>query len=46
MGYVVGTGLGRNADGRLDPVTAVILPAGKSLGMYNQIVCKDLFVSY
>lgn len=32
MGYVVGTGLGRRSDGRLDPVTAVILPAGKSLG--------------
>lgn len=32
MGYVVGTGLGKNAEGRIDPVTAVILPAGKSLG--------------
>lgn len=34
MGYVIGTGLGRNSDGRLDPVTAVILPAGKSLGIF------------
>lgn len=32
MGYIIGTGLGKNAEGRIDPVTAVILPAGKSLG--------------
>lgn len=32
MGYVTGTGLGRYADGRIEPVQAVILPAGKSLG--------------
>nr|CAH7713695.1 unnamed protein product [Callosobruchus chinensis] len=31
MGYVVGTGLGRRSEGRIDPVTAVILPHGKSL---------------
>ncbi|KAL3278686.1 hypothetical protein HHI36_016223 [Cryptolaemus montrouzieri] len=31
MGYIVGTGLGKKSDGRIDPVTAVILPAGKSL---------------
>ncbi|KAJ8976943.1 hypothetical protein NQ317_010139 [Molorchus minor] len=31
MGYIVGTGLGKKSDGRVDPVTAVILPAGKSL---------------
>ncbi|KAJ8945820.1 hypothetical protein NQ314_009042 [Rhamnusium bicolor] len=31
MGYIVGTGLGRNAEGRIDPITAVILPSGKSL---------------
>lgn len=34
MGYVVGTGLGPKADGRIEPVTAVILPAGKSLGIF------------
>lgn len=34
MGYIVGTGLGKHAEGRIDPVTAVILPAGKSLGIY------------
>ncbi|KAJ8917177.1 hypothetical protein NQ315_012669 [Exocentrus adspersus] len=31
MGYIVGTGLGKNAEGRINPVTAVILPQGKSL---------------
>ncbi|KAG5896479.1 hypothetical protein JTB14_005860 [Gonioctena quinquepunctata] len=31
MGYITGTGLGKNADGRIDPVSAVVLPAGKSL---------------
>lgn len=31
MGYVKGTGLGKRADGRLEPVEAVVLPAGKSL---------------
>lgn len=36
MGYIVGTGLGKLADGRLEPVTAVILPAGKSLGKKKQ----------
>ncbi|GLV44188.1 uncharacterized protein CBL_12516 [Carabus blaptoides fortunei] len=31
MGYVTGTGLGRYAEGRIEPVQAVVLPAGKSL---------------
>ncbi|KAK9872580.1 hypothetical protein WA026_018711 [Henosepilachna vigintioctopunctata] len=31
MGYITGTGLGKLSDGRIDPVSAVILPAGKSL---------------
>lgn len=35
MGYVIGTGLGKNAEGIIEPVTAVILPAGKSLGKSN-----------
>lgn len=39
MGYVVGTGLGRRADGRTEPVTAVILPPGKSLG--KNIILND-----
>lgn len=38
MGYVVGTGLGPRADGRIEPVTAVILPAGKSLGKHHFVV--------
>ncbi|XP_078045261.1 zinc finger CCCH-type with G patch domain-containing protein [Augochlora pura] len=31
MGYVVGTGLGKNSDGRIVPVETTVLPAGKSL---------------
>ena len=32
MGYVTGTGLGKKSDGRINPVEATVLPAGKSLG--------------
>lgn len=32
MGYITGTGLGKRADGRMDPVEATVLPARKSLG--------------
>lgn len=35
MGYVTGTGLGKHGDGRLEPVEAVVLPVGKSLGNIN-----------
>lgn len=31
MGYVRGTGLGKCAEGRIEPVEAVVLPAGRSL---------------
>lgn len=31
MGYIVGTGLGKRSDGRIEPVEATVLPAGKSL---------------
>ncbi|XP_065200401.1 zinc finger CCCH-type with G patch domain-containing protein [Planococcus citri] len=31
MGYVVGTGLGKRGEGRVEPVAAVVLPPGKSL---------------
>ncbi|KAG8447238.1 hypothetical protein GDO86_014633 [Hymenochirus boettgeri] len=31
MGYVFGKGLGRNAEGRVEPIQAVVLPKGKSL---------------
>jgi hypothetical protein len=35
MGYVMGTGLGRNGEGRVEPVEALIFPPGKSLGKYD-----------
>jgi len=38
MGYVIGTGLGRHSDGRIKPVEATVLPAGKSLGIYVEIL--------
>lgn len=31
MGYVIGTGLGKRSDGRIEPVEATVLPPGKSL---------------
>ena len=31
MGYVMGTGLGKLADGRVEPVPAMLYPAGRSL---------------
>ncbi|NP_001016444.1 zinc finger CCCH-type with G patch domain-containing protein [Xenopus tropicalis] len=31
MGYEIGKGLGRNAEGRVEPIQAVLLPKGKSL---------------
>lgn len=37
MGYVVGTGLGKHSDGRIEPVEATVLPAGKSLGIYTTL---------
>lgn len=35
MGYVIGTGLGKRSDGRIEPVEAQVLPAGKSLGLFK-----------
>lgn len=35
MGYVVGSGLGRRGEGRLEPVEALLYPPGKSLGKCN-----------
>lgn len=32
MGYVVGCGLGKFGEGRLEPVEAMAYPPGKSLG--------------
>lgn len=37
MGYVMGTGLGRHREGRVEPVDAIVLPVGKSLD-----VCMEL----
>ncbi|XP_063972583.1 zinc finger CCCH-type with G patch domain-containing protein [Diachasmimorpha longicaudata] len=31
MGYILGTGLGKRAEGRVEPVEATVLPPGKSL---------------
>ncbi|XP_031849475.1 zinc finger CCCH-type with G patch domain-containing protein [Nomia melanderi] len=31
MGYIVGSGLGKRSDGRVEPVEATVLPVGKSL---------------
>jgi len=35
MGYIIGTGLGKQSDGRIKPVEAQVLPAGKSLGLFK-----------
>lgn len=36
MGYIMGAGLGKNSEGRINPVEATVLPKGKSLGKsYN-----------
>lgn len=48
MGYVVGTGLGKRSDGRIEPVEATVLPAGKSLGMILYLLlllttCTNIF---
>lgn len=40
MGYEFGKGLGRNLEGRVEPVQAVVLPRGKSLDQCAQILQK------
>lgn len=37
MGYIFGSGLGRDGSGRTEPVSAVVLPPGKSLGILHII---------
>ncbi|XP_075427800.1 zinc finger CCCH-type with G patch domain-containing protein isoform X2 [Ascaphus truei] len=37
MGYEFGKGLGRNAEGRVEPIVAVVLPKGKSLDQCAEI---------
>ncbi|KPP65157.1 zinc finger CCCH-type with G patch domain-containing protein-like [Scleropages formosus] len=38
MGYEFGKGLGRNGEGRVEPVLAVVLPKGKSLDQCVEII--------
>lgn len=40
MGYVVGCGLGKYGEGRLEPVEAMAYPPGKSLGkhLYKEFI--------
>ena len=40
MGYIVGTGLGPNGSGRVDPVQAYVYPQGVSLGKFLKICYK------
>ncbi|XP_001510447.1 zinc finger CCCH-type with G patch domain-containing protein [Ornithorhynchus anatinus] len=40
MGYEFGKGLGKNAEGRVEPVHAVVLPKGKSLDQCADILQK------
>lgn len=34
MGYIIGTGLGPNGEGRVEPVSAYVYPQGVSLGEF------------
>ncbi|XP_046924441.1 zinc finger CCCH-type with G patch domain-containing protein isoform X2 [Lynx rufus] len=40
MGYEFGKGLGRHAEGRVEPIHAVVLPRGKSLDQCAEILHK------
>ncbi|NXP72999.1 ZGPAT protein, partial [Ramphastos sulfuratus] len=40
MGYEFGKGLGKNCDGRVEPVQAVVLPRGKSLDQCAEVLQK------
>ncbi|XP_063003287.1 zinc finger CCCH-type with G patch domain-containing protein [Elgaria multicarinata webbii] len=40
MGYEFGKGLGKNSEGRVEPVLAVVLPKGKSLDQCAEILQK------
>jgi len=37
MGYVAGSGLGKNGEGRIEPIDAVVLPPGRSLDRCMEI---------
>lgn len=36
MGYVYGSGLGKEGEGRIEPVEAVVFPPGRSLGTLDK----------
>lgn len=36
MGYVHGSGLGKEGEGRINPVEAMVFPPGRSLGKWHQ----------
>ncbi|XP_067904332.1 zinc finger CCCH-type with G patch domain-containing protein [Heterodontus francisci] len=40
LGYEFGKGLGKNSDGRVEPVQAVVLPPGKSLDQCAEVLQK------
>ncbi|NXV90831.1 ZGPAT protein, partial [Calonectris borealis] len=40
MGYEFGKGLGKNSEGRVEPVQAVVLPRGKSLDQCAEVLQK------
>lgn len=42
MGYIMGAGLGKNGEGRINPVEARVLPKGKSLGEYKMLLLKSI----
>lgn len=50
MGYIVGQGLGKNGEGKAEPVPIEVLPSGKSLDtimmLKEQAANKDLFSAF
>lgn len=46
MGYVIGTGLGKRSDGRIEPIEAQVLPARKSLGLFKFLSSCNMLLTY
>ena len=42
MGYVYGSGLGREGEGRIEPVKAVVFPPGRSLGKFSRLLLQKI----